>query len=207
MTCLSKYPRIEDIFRKYEISKTTRWVMGYKREMVTGTSPTVKTIMNAYADQKPNGIYDWLNSYLVDLAIFEGKTATAVAYQINSISHSIVEQYHYLKLTELMLFFSMFKAGELISKDGDDMTKMYGAFSGKTIMSALRIFVLKHRNNIIYEEEQKKLPTFDVDYTKFLINVKKEEESKPKPKLRPKFSQSLIDEHNRQFLASLNNEQ
>lgn len=182
--------------------------MNYKREMVIGTSPTIKTVMEAYPN-KPTGIYDWLNAFLVDLAIFDGKTASAVAYQINSISHSIVEQYHYLKLTELMLFFSLFKSGEILSKEGEDLTKMYGTFSGKTIMSALRVFVLKYRNNIIYEEEQKKNPKMDVDYMKFLKRFK--DEQKEVKKRRPSFNQATIDEHNIQFLSQLysqiNNEQ
>lgn len=199
MTCLNKYPLIEDVFKKYEITKTTRWVINYRTEMITGSSPTLKTIMTAYP-QTPNGIYDWLNSYLLDLAIFEGKTASAVAYQINSISHSIVEKYHYLKMTEIMLFFSMFKAGELIDRHGDDLTKMYGAFSGKVILSALRTFVLNHRNNIIYEEEKKKnIPETEVDYTKYLANVNF-------TKHEDKTRQEIVDNHNKEFLQQLQNE-
>lgn len=163
---------------------------------MTGNAPTLKTVMLAYPKQ--NSVYDWLNSYLVDLAIFDGKTASAVAYQIDSIAHSIMEKYHYLKLTELMLFFSMFKAGELIDRNGEDTGKMYGTFSGKAIMSALRIFVLNHRNQIIYEEEQKKNQNnADVDYTKYLqfVQTKKDEAQN---------NQAVINEHNKQFLQSLN---
>jgi len=187
------------VLQKYEITKTTRWVINYRKEMITGSAPTLKTILTAYP-QNPNGIYDWLNAYLVDLAIFEGKTASAVAYQINSISHSIVEKYHYLKLTEIMLFFSMFKAGELIDKNGEDLTKMYGSFSGKVILAALRNFVLNYRNNVIYDEEKnKRFADAEVDYTKYLANVnftKKEDKSK----------QETINNHNKEFLEQLQKE-
>lgn len=168
--------------------------------MITGSSPTLKTVMTAYP-QAPNGIYDWLNAHLVDLAIFDGKTASAVAYQINSISHSIVEKYHYLKLTEIMLFFSMFKAGELVDKNGEDLTKMYGTFSGKVILAALRNFVLNYRNNVLYEEEKNKhIADAKVDYTKYLANVNF-------TKLEDKSKQEIIDNHNKEFLEQLQKEQ
>ena len=97
--------------------------------MIIGNAPTITTVIGAY---KSAAALDWLNSLVLDYAIFCGKSPTTNAYQIDSISQIIVQNYSYLKVTEIMLYFSMMKGGMLRDKHGDDCAKQYGAFNRQT---------------------------------------------------------------------------
>lgn len=196
----------EEFFNKYSLEKVTEYVTKYRDRMIVGTAPSLSTIKYAYGEQ---AMLDWINMYLVDVAIFFGKTNNAEPYQVNAISQTIYENYHYLKASELMLFFSMFKGGKLKDKSGKNTARMYGSFDGAAIMDGIDRFV-EMRNTYINGYEQTKRAEQNQVWTRakdLFVNgiwndcLKADKERKDKA--RAEIKQSQIDQHNREFLKML----
>lgn len=185
------------------------YVTHYKDRMINGNAPTLTTIRLAYGE---NALYDWTNIYLVDVANFFGKTDKANAYQLYQISQSIYESYPYLKVTELMLFFSMFKGGLLKSKSGCNTAKMYGSFDGASIMEGLDRFMEYRSQEIdkhIQAENARKRAEWDAVKSDVVSTIyddirnKMARDAEEKRKKRAAQEQKTINEHNKQFLDML----
>lgn len=211
VVALLKVCRTEDeFFNKYGLEKVSDYVMNYRDRMIIGNAPSLSTIKLAYGEQ---AMLDWINLYLVDVAIFFGKTNNAEPYQVNAISQTIYENYHYLKASELMLFFSMFKGGKLKDKSGKNTARMYGSFDGAAIMDGLDRFI-ETINTEIDKYKQKQRIEQDQEWTRakdLFVNGVWEDccraDKERKDKARAEIKQSLIDQHNREFLKMLESKQ
>jgi len=89
----------------------------------------------------------WLSAQLVDLALFTGVKEKPNLEQITAIAQTIIVNYPYLKVTELMVFFQKFKAGEY--------GRFYGVVDGLVITDALNSFQA-YRKQLIEKLEREK---------------------------------------------------
>ena len=87
----------------------------------------------------------WLNIQLTDLSVFTAIQEKPTADQINMISDVIIANFGYLKVTELMVFFLKFKAGEY--------GKFFGVIDGLVITEALHKF-MDFRKQMIEKAER-----------------------------------------------------
>ena len=86
----------------------------------------------------------WLKIQLFDLAVFTGVKKPSDE-QITMLCETILANYGYLKVTELMVFFSKFKAGQF--------ERFFGTFDAMLITNSLATFV-ELRKNWIFEAYQ-----------------------------------------------------
>lgn len=75
----------------------------------------------------------WLIPQLTDIAEFSNCKVTFSEGQIRNCAEIIATEYHYLKLSEMMLFFYRFKLG--------NYGRFYGSVSPMMIMSAIKDFL------------------------------------------------------------------
>ena len=200
--CLTECPNEESFFKKYSMGNVIEYCQKYRDRMIVGNAPTLSTIRYAYGDAT---ILDYLNFVLLDLANFSGFGEKVTGMQIDGMSQTLLSKYHYLKVTELMLFVYMAKAGELRDRQGNNVFKFYGTFSGDVISSSMNVF-MEHRNKELYEEECKKEQANKDNWVAAkseliapLLKKMREEwefNAMEKAKAADKEKQRIIDEHN-----------
>jgi hypothetical protein len=115
---------------------------------IFGSAPTLSQINLAYGK---NTSAACVVPLLTDVSEFCGCKEKLSEDQLEELSYIISGEYHWLKITEIMLFFWWFKSGKY--------GKFYGSVDPMIIVSALKQFV-KDRNAIIakrdiMEKEQK----------------------------------------------------
>ena len=115
-----------------------------QQQAVMGDYPTLADICIAYGKTFS---FQWLVPQITDLTLFTG-AKNLTKEQIRSLAKVIAAEYHYLKVTELLLFFHRFKTGRY--------GRFYGSVDPMVITCALREF-LSERNSLIdiYEREQR----------------------------------------------------
>lgn len=79
----------------------------------------------------------WLKVQLLDLALFTGVRKPSEE-QIQMLCETILANYGYLKVTELMVFFSKFKAGQF--------ERFFGTFDAMVITNSLASFIELRKN-------------------------------------------------------------
>lgn len=85
---------------------------------------------------------------LYELSEFSNVTAKLTDYQLEEIAKCITTTYGYLKTTELMYFFHLFKCGKF--------GRFYGSVDGLVITQALQDFLKLRANELSrYEQEQR----------------------------------------------------
>lgn len=113
-----------------------------KEKAFTGDYPTLTDIRIVYGERFPE---QWLTAQIADAALFAG-ARNLDKYQQQNLARLISVEYHYLKVTELLVFFYRLKLG------------CYGHFYANVdpmmITCALREFI-KERNACIAEHEQR----------------------------------------------------
>lgn len=87
----------------------------------------------------------WLVPQLVNLSEFCGAKDKLSVPQLEDLAYIISQQFYYLKISELMLFFFRFKSGQY--------GRFYGTVDPLIIVSALRDFC-KERGAIIERHDQ-----------------------------------------------------
>ena len=110
----------------------------------TGKAPSLKVISEAYGE---NITETWLEIQLRDLSEFAGCKDKLSIQQIEQIAKVIILEFSFLKATELMHFFILFKSGKF--------GKFYGAVDGLVITEALQEFRQLRRERL-WELEQKR---------------------------------------------------
>lgn len=108
-----------------------------------GNYPTLWDISNAFSRNTP---VIWLVPQLYDLSEYCGCRDKLDENQLKQCAMLITDNYGYLKITELMLFFYRFK----LSRYG----RFYGSVDPIIIMEALRNFI-QERNDAYSEHEQR----------------------------------------------------
>lgn len=97
----------------------------------TGDAPTLFEVRNAYS---PETVDSWLDAQLTNLVIFCGVKGKAdYSAIVDAVTAVIADNFGYLKLSELMLFFQQFKAGKY--------GRFYGAVDPMVITEALQGFL------------------------------------------------------------------
>lgn len=111
-----------------------------------GKAPTLSVVNEAFGK---NITETWLAIQIRNLSEFSGVKDKIDTTQIDMLAKVIIATFHYLKVTELMHFFLLFKSGKF--------GKFFGAVDGLVITEALQIFC-KERNEKIwqYEEAERK---------------------------------------------------
>ena len=111
---------------------------------IMGDYPTLTDICQAYG---PMFAAKWLMPQIADMSLFVGAKNLTQRQQMQ-LAEVIATEYHYLKVTELLLFFYRFKTGRY--------GHFYGAVDPMVVTCALRTFV-QERNDLIaqYEQEQR----------------------------------------------------
>jgi len=108
---------------------------------VMGDYPTLTDINAAYGN---NMAQKWLMPQLADLSLYTG-AKNLTQRQMLQLANIIATEYHYLKVTELLMFFHRFKAGAY--------GQFYGNVDPMVVTCALRTFI-QERNDIIARCEQ-----------------------------------------------------
>lgn len=103
---------------------------------VMGDYPTLTDINIAYGDGFAT---EWLLPHLARLSLFVGAKNLDIN-QERELAAVIAEEYHYLKVTEILLFLYRFRTGRY--------GRFYGAVDPMVITCALRDFMVE-RNEII----------------------------------------------------------
>ncbi len=129
----------------------------YLERVFMGNAPAIFTVKDAYG---VNIAESWIESQIYDLSEFSGSKDKLSTAQIEQVAQVIIAEFGYMKTTELMYFFMLFKSGRF--------GKFYGAVDGLVITIALRDFCeiraekireFKKRRN----EEQRKIEQIEHD--------------------------------------------
>lgn len=90
----------------------------------------------------------WLVPQLINLSEYCGCKEKLKIEQLEEVARIIARDFYYLKISEIMLFFSRFKSGYY--------GKFYGAVDPLVIMKSLRIFVQDRRYVLVYHDQERK---------------------------------------------------
>lgn len=110
---------------------------------VMGDYPTLTDLRNAYGKNFPA---IWLVAQIDNLTLFTG-AKNITEQQHEELARIIAQEYKFLKVTELLLFFYRFKTGYY--------GRFYGAVDPMVITCALRDF-MKERNIFISQHEDER---------------------------------------------------
>lgn len=115
-----------------------------------GIAPTLTTVSNTYG-------YDilevWIMAQLENLNDFCGATLKMSIYQMSELAKIIFTDYHFLKVSELLLFFYRFKSGKY--------GHFYGSIDPQKITVALIEFKKDRIAEIKYIEAEKENERID----------------------------------------------
>ena len=149
-TTLQLSTRAEAVKRKFlseenfmlTVNPDTQSAFARKAEIsVMGDYPTLTDINAAYGN---NMAQKWLMPQLADLSLYTG-AKNLTQRQMLQLANIISTEYHYLKVTELLMFFHRFKAGAY--------GQFYGNVDPMVVTCALRTFI-QERSDIIARCEQ-----------------------------------------------------
>lgn len=107
-----------------------------------GTAPTLLTLRCAYHDEAATV---WMLPQLYDLGEYCGVKDKLDKEQMKQLARIIIQEFGYLKVTEVMLFLLRFKAGRY--------GRFYGAIDPMLIMMALRCDFMRERAAAIDKRE------------------------------------------------------
>ena len=110
-----------------------------------GDFPTLSVIDRTYGEKKSRA---WLVPQLVDLSLCCGLKEDASREQLEFTAAFIASDFHWLKTSELMLFFYRFKAG--------CYERFYSRFDPQTVLVSLRLFVQERARAYEIREEEKR---------------------------------------------------
>lgn len=107
-------------------------------------APSLNRVQVAYSRKTAES---WVEAQIFDLTRYTGIKEKPSNEHIESCASVIVQEYGYLKITEIMLFFHLFKAGIF--------GRFYGSYDNLVLMDSLRQFI-DYRNKELRRIEQEK---------------------------------------------------
>ena len=110
----------------------------------TGKAPTLKVMSEAYGEHIAE---TWLEIQLRDLSEFAGCKDKMSIHQIEQVAKVILMEFGFMKATELMHFFILFKSGKF--------GKFYGSVDGLVITEALQEFREMRREKLWALEQRR----------------------------------------------------
>lgn len=114
----------------------------------TGDAPTLFEVGKVYS---PEAVDSWLDAHITNLVVFCGvKGKNEYSAIVDAVTAVIADNFGYLKLSELMLFFQQFKAGKY--------GRFYGAVDPLIITEALQAFLDFRADRLaVIERERRRL--------------------------------------------------
>ena len=110
-----------------------------------GESPTLSELSKEYGSGLPKA---WLIPQLVNLSEFCGLKERASAEQLKELALIIFQQYYYLKIEELMLFFYRFKCKYYL--------RFYSYFDPMTVLESLVLFTKERMDEYLRKENEER---------------------------------------------------
>lgn len=107
-----------------------RYCVGHVRRCFTGDAPTLQDVRQAYSAEISDS---WLDVQLTELVRFCGVRKDAFADVVDPLIAVISDNFGFLKVSELMLFFQQFKAGKY--------GRFYGSIDPMVITTAIQSFL------------------------------------------------------------------
>ena len=110
-----------------------------------GKSPTLSELSKEYGSGLPKA---WLIPQLVNLSEFCGLKERASAEQLKELALIIFQQYYWLKIEELMLFFYRFKCKYYL--------RFYSYFDPMTVLESLVLFTKERAEEYLRKENEER---------------------------------------------------
>ena len=127
--CIGRYKTGQDFMILFNPSRQFEFCKE-KDRCFTGLAPTLNVVDNAFG----KGITEsWLAIQIHDLSEYAGSREKLSTGQIDQIAKTVHLAFGFLKVTELMYFFFLFKSGKF--------GHFYGAVDGLVITESLREFL------------------------------------------------------------------
>lgn len=141
---ISRYGNKENFLKLFNPDKQAEYCKHLER-CFSGYAPSLYRTKIAYGDTTAES---WLEVQIRDLSEYTGCKDKMTIRQIEETSKIIINNYEYLKITELMYFFQLFKSGRF--------GRFYGVVDGLVITSSLFEF-LKIRKEELNRIERDKI--------------------------------------------------
>ncbi|NDV47501.1 hypothetical protein D0T49_10630 [Paludibacter sp. 221] len=138
---MEKYGNAEQFLTTFNPDKQVQYARHELQCFASEVAPSLTRLSTTYGN---NTAEAWLEIQLKDLSEFSGCKEKLTVKQFEDTARTIILHYGHLKVTELMVFFQQFKAGQY--------GKFYGAVDGLAITSALKEF-MKYRSVKLFEIE------------------------------------------------------
>lgn len=142
---IERYGTRTALLNTFHVAEQSRHAASPER-CITGAAPSLIVANEAYGEGTAE---EWLMYQIVDFGEYVGARDKITTTQLRQLCQLIVQQYGWLKLTDLELFFQRMKQGTY--------GRFYGAFDPQQFMQCFRPF-LDERNNILtrkYEREDR----------------------------------------------------
>lgn len=138
----SRYGVFDNVLALFAPKHQDAYVVDEKR-CYFGTAPMLLQLKLAYGKNAP---IEWLSYQIIDLNRYSN-CKIMTDYQVKSLACTIYKEYYYLKLTEVMVFFSKVKAAEYGQL-------FYGAVDPIPLMGALKKFAEERADMVRKKEEE-----------------------------------------------------
>lgn len=130
MDIISEYGEAENFLKTFNPDMQAPYTRNETLCFATDKAPSLARVKHTYGEKTAE---TWLEVQLRDLSEFSGSKEKMSIRQLEQLSKVIIQNYGYLKVTELMVFFQRFKAGYY--------GKFYGSVDTMTITTAIREFM------------------------------------------------------------------
>ena len=127
------YESKDEFLIKFNPQKQNEYIKHFDRCFI-GKALRLTDVAGAYEEK--TAIF-WIKIQLLDLALFTGVKKPSDE-QITMLCETILANYGFLKVTELMVFFSKFKAGQF--------ERFFGNFDAMVITNSLATFIDLRKN-------------------------------------------------------------
>jgi hypothetical protein len=127
------YESKDEFLIKFNPKKQNEYIKHFDRCFI-GNALRLTDVAGVYEEK--TAIF-WIKIQLLDLALFTGVKKPSDE-QITMLCETILANYGYLKVTELMVFFSKFKAGQF--------ERFFGNFDAMVITTSLATFIELRKN-------------------------------------------------------------
>lgn len=138
----------------------------------TGNSPSLTVVKHSYSEQV---LIVWILAQLENINDFCGVLNKMTIVQMENLARIIVVEYHYFKISELMLFFHRFKCGKY--------GQFYGVIDPQKLMSAIQAFAsdrISETRSIETRRQQEELNRMRDEWRRSTTAISYEEYQKQK---------------------------
>ena len=140
-----KYPSLQSLSEVFHPSMANRYSR-YPARCVCGTAPSLVDLNNAYGE---SASVKWLIAQLVSYQEGINTPNKMSPLQYSTLAEKIVQEFHYLKCTDIHLFLTHLAAGSF-------NVDYHGYVSPDVILDALRHQYIPFRFHLMQKEEEKR---------------------------------------------------